>query len=193
MSKKRGLIKCAWLTAIMMMCALFYGVVPVAAKAPAGTYEMRGSVYPDYGSVTTKDGNFIISVKLSNGITPRLEADDYGLYIDYSTEDEEVEIELEFRPTGTWDFIFMEAIIGEFSENEIPGNNQFSDIYLAGYVGDVKVCQTSPYSSIDQYEEIYGIDYSDCIGKKMDRFVIHFIAQPNQEVMNLNFESPLFR
>jgi len=191
---RRGLIKYTLLAVIMMVGALFYSDVPAVGKAPSGTHFLNFNtvdILSPQRSLITKDGHFQINISLSNNQLPEtFMGDDYGLFIRYVNPDPtSVTVYLEVKATGTWDFVFKEAYIGEVGTTE--KDNDFTDIMLTGYLGESQVCQTSPYDSVGKVEEVYNIDYSNCEGKQMDRFVVQFTV-PGKGItnqFNLNFES----
>jgi hypothetical protein len=159
----------------MMLGALFFSAVPAVGKAPSGTYSLKSNnvdILSYLSTLITKDGHFQISISLSDGQVPyAFQGDQYGLLIQYTNRDTaSMTVSVEVKATGTWDFAFKEALIGEFGGS--PWNNDFTNIILTGYRGATQVCQTSPYNSVGKFEEVYSIDYSNCAGKQMDRFVV---------------------
>jgi len=92
---------------------------------------------------------------------------------------------VEVKARGTWDFAFKEALIGEFGGS--PEDNDFTNIMLTGYRGATQVCQTSPYNSVGIFEEVYNIDYSNCEGEQMDRFVVQFTVPGKGNTNDFNF------
>jgi hypothetical protein len=176
----------------MMVGALFYSDVPAVGKAPSGTHSLNFDtvdIQSPQRSLITKDEHFQISISLSNGQLPEtFMGDYYGLLIEYVNPDTtSVTVYLEVKATGTWDFAFKEAMIGEVSITE--KDNDFTNIMLTGYRGASQVCQTSPYNSIGILEDVYSIDYSNCADKQMDRFVFQFTIPGKGITHPINFAS----
>ncbi|WP_027390333.1 InlB B-repeat-containing protein [Chrysiogenes arsenatis] len=168
--------------------ALQFDHYPHTLQIPSdGLYTFANANQNPDGTVSTADDFFIVDRLDGSGASKATQADEFGAYIEDETESTTTYTSyLEVRVALTGSFYLTNATIGEYNQDGTSPHNNFTSVYLAGYANGVRVCETTPISSIGAYETAYTIDYSPCFNTLMDSFRAYYTMSVGDRQDNFN-------
>ncbi|MEY8877381.1 MAG: DUF4347 domain-containing protein, partial [Leptothrix sp. (in: b-proteobacteria)] len=171
---------------------LFSGFDGLLATPANGLYTFINAVANNTThTATTADGFFVISGKDGSGATSNVAADGYGAYIVNSTAGTTYQSYLEIKVASTGSFTLTTADVGEYrATTSIPNTqNDFSNVYVAGYANGTQIAATTPISSIGAFNQHYSIDYSPFANKLVDTIRVYYTVSTTTLQTGFNLAS----